>query len=183
MSSESDERKERRDLAGSTSILTYHRLAGIELALESGGGQFNQPTTVVGSEPAVHYPRLPANSPHAFDPVPPGEFLGISVDYVEPCGTAVEIAASIEIQTLGVDASTPTSSAIRLRRMWPERMGRAERTWPWWAMARMGFPCFPIRSSRTHPLQPIPSKSNAERASNDQEQMARHGTSPPYDRR
>lgn len=48
--------------------------------------------TVIGSE-AVEYPRLPAESPWACDMVGLEPPLGFSVDAMEPCGEAHELAA------------------------------------------------------------------------------------------
>jgi hypothetical protein len=59
------------------------------------GGRFAAGGDVSGAEEATHYPRQPENSPWSHDPVPPEEPLGFSVQDVEPCGTPVEIAASI----------------------------------------------------------------------------------------
>jgi hypothetical protein len=112
MPSKSDELKERRDLAGSTSALTYHRLAEIDLALEGGGGgRFHNPPTITGSQPAVHYPRQPSGSPYASDPVPNEEPLGWSVSDVEPCGTPAEIQSSIDALRIAAPAISMTDAS------------------------------------------------------------------------
>lgn len=96
MTSNADEQKERRALAGSTNVTTtYHQRAQVELGLDDAAGRFGKPSVVTGSEPAVRYPRLPASSPWASDPVPNEEPLGVDVNALEPVGTAAEIEASL----------------------------------------------------------------------------------------
>lgn len=86
---------ERKLRAGDHEPTTFHQLAGVDQALE-GGGRFAKVKYVTGSEPASQYPRLPASSPWASDPIPPEEPLGFAIDAMEPVGTAVGIARSEE---------------------------------------------------------------------------------------
>lgn len=94
--SNKSEQTERRALAGSTNMTTtYHQRAQVELGLDDAAGRFSKPSVVIGSAPGVDYPRLPANSPWASDPVPPEEPLGLDVNALEAAGTAAEIEASL----------------------------------------------------------------------------------------
>jgi hypothetical protein len=78
----------RRVLANDRRVLaTYHGVAQTS-ADDDRGGRFAavSPTrTVVGAAP-ISYPKLPANSPWACDPVPTEPPLGFSVDAMEPVG-------------------------------------------------------------------------------------------------
>ncbi len=60
---------------------------------DAAGGRFKKEmaTEVTG---VPQYPKLPATSPFAFDPVPPEEPLGFSVDDMVPVGTATEVEDS-----------------------------------------------------------------------------------------
>jgi hypothetical protein len=112
MTARDDEMRDRRQLVGSTNTTTYFREAEIALALESGGGRFAANASVIGSraDAGSAYPRLPSNSPSAFDPVPNVEPpLGWSVEDQEACGTAAEIEASLVGDELA-RAQAPTSS-------------------------------------------------------------------------
>ena len=94
MTNKSD-RAERAALAGSTGTMTYHSRAAVEQTLETGGRFADKVSLVVGETPAVQYPRLPAGSPWAGDPVGLEPPLGFSVDAMEPTGEAHEIQASL----------------------------------------------------------------------------------------
>jgi hypothetical protein len=74
---------------------TYFRRAQLGLDDDQPGGRFRAKETISGSEQAVEYPRLPASSSWAGDPVPPEEPLGLDVNAMEPCGTPVEIERSL----------------------------------------------------------------------------------------
>jgi hypothetical protein len=70
-------------------------------------------SNVVGSQQAVHYPRLPSG-PWA-DPVqvPPEEPLGFSVEAMEPVGTIQEIEASLDGTTNTVaDVASPCGEMV-----------------------------------------------------------------------
>ena len=72
---------------------TYHTRTVVDDEL---GGRFKkQSPTIIGSTPAPSYPQQPPNSFWSSDPVPATEPLGISVDAMEPNGTAVEIEKSV----------------------------------------------------------------------------------------
>jgi hypothetical protein len=65
---------------------------------ESGGRwQKQTPTNVIGSSP-VSYPRLPASSPWANDPVPPEEPLGIDVTEAPIVGESFEVEQSLNAE-------------------------------------------------------------------------------------
>lgn len=116
MSANQDEMKERRKLAGSTSGMTYHSVAMRDIALESGGrfskaDAISKPT-VTGQTPAVTYPR--ASGPWV-DPVqvPDEPPLGFSVEHdFEPCGTAVEIEASLAATEPMTKGDVPCSTSV-----------------------------------------------------------------------
>jgi hypothetical protein len=116
MTAKADEQKTRRALSGSNSGMTYSRQAEIDQGLENQG-RFGQTALVNGREPSVHYPRMPEGSPWAGDPSGVEPPLGVSVDYVEPCGTAVEIAASeiafSRVGHPGSDGRSPQFSFFR----------------------------------------------------------------------
>jgi hypothetical protein len=97
MKSSDVEQKERRALAGSTTGMTLHSQAITQIELEQQGRHAAvAKASVSGSKPAVHYPRMPEGSPWAGH-VPESVEAPFDVDisYVEPCGTPVEIAASV----------------------------------------------------------------------------------------
>jgi hypothetical protein len=90
---------------------TYFAHAGdVELEM---GGRFAKvlPTTVVGSEPVVKYPKLPEGSPWAKDECPPEPGLGIDVNAMEALGEPHEQAASH-----AGDAGVPPSVARSFKR-------------------------------------------------------------------
>jgi hypothetical protein len=68
---------------------TYHQLQHVDIELEAQG-------RFAGTKPEMGpaYPRLPEESPYNMQNAvePP---LGIDVSYVEPCGEAHEVAASL----------------------------------------------------------------------------------------
>jgi hypothetical protein len=120
VTSKADEQRERRALAGSTNTTTYHQRAQVELGLDDAAGRFGKPSVLTGSEPTVRYPRPPASSPWASDPVPPEEPLGLDVNALEAVGTAAEIEASLAaLEAPMADHSAAvvkTSAAIPTRR-------------------------------------------------------------------
>lgn len=119
MPSKAEEQKERRHLAGSTSTLTYHRLAQIDLGLENQGRfaaadrRSNAPPSVVGSTPVPVYPRA-AGPWTGGDPAGLEEPLGYDINALEPCGTAQEIETSIanaELATPSALLEVPSSAS------------------------------------------------------------------------
>jgi hypothetical protein len=88
------ERAERRAYVGSTTTQTFHSQASAQLELE-GQGRFAEKATVVGSKPAVAYPRQPSTSHWAGDPVPNEEPFGVDITAQEPTGNYHEIAESL----------------------------------------------------------------------------------------
>jgi hypothetical protein len=94
MKSSDIEQRERRELLGSTGGMTYHSRAAADIALE-GQGRHTQGAEVIGSKPAVAYPRQPEGSPWAGDLVPPEGPLGYAIDAQESVGEVFEIAASL----------------------------------------------------------------------------------------
>ncbi len=118
MTSKQEEQRERRDLAGSTTALTYHRQAQIDAGLEGGGGgRFAQlarrkggaKPSVVGQSPTIQYPRLPAGSPWSGPDNPLEPPLGWSVEDMEPVGTAEEIAKGL---AASLQAPTPSQGGV-----------------------------------------------------------------------
>jgi hypothetical protein len=108
MTSKAEEMRERRDLAGSNSGMTYCRQAQIDNALESGGGgRFHNPPTVVGSEPFVRYPA--ASGPWAGGDNPVEPAIGIDVSFVEACGTPQEVQASIDALEAASELASPSA--------------------------------------------------------------------------
>jgi hypothetical protein len=94
MKSSDIEQRERRELSGSTTGMTFHSRAAADIALLDQG-RHTQGAEVIGSKPAVVYPRMPEGSPWAADPVPNEEPFGIDLNYVEPVGTFSEIEESL----------------------------------------------------------------------------------------
>lgn len=102
MTSKADEMKDKQDLAGSTSAMTFHRAAQIQLGLESAGGRFGATAQVIGSvaDAGSQYPRLPSNSPSASDPVPDEPPTGYEIDALEVTGNPGEagvVATSVPV--------------------------------------------------------------------------------------
>jgi hypothetical protein len=90
------EQAERRSLVGSTTGMTFHSRASVDLELESTGRHALAPKpTVTGSARVPQVPRMPEGSPWADDLVPPEEALGWSVEAQEPTGNYHEIAESL----------------------------------------------------------------------------------------
>jgi hypothetical protein len=88
---------------------TMHGLA-IASADDEAGGRFARvnPTMVVGSTPGPAYPRLPGSSPwHGPDPVGQEPLLGSDINFVEPCGTAAEIEASLRALASPTGVASP----------------------------------------------------------------------------
>jgi hypothetical protein len=88
------EQAERASLVGSTTGMTYHSRAITGLDLERSG-RHAQHATVVGSKPAVAYPRMPEGSPWHSDLVPPEGPTGYAIDAQEPVGEVFEVEASL----------------------------------------------------------------------------------------
>jgi hypothetical protein len=106
MTSHHDEQKQRRELAGSTGTMTYHSRALADLQLEQGqSGRFVDKAAVTGSQPQVHYPRLPEGNPWAADIVPPEAPLGYEINAQEAVGEPFEIAASLRQGDAAEEAS------------------------------------------------------------------------------
>jgi hypothetical protein len=87
------EQRERRELLGSTTGMTYRDRAAADIAL-LGQGRHTQGASVTGS---ARVPQYPAASGPWNDPVqvPDEPSLGVDLNYVEPCGEAFEIEASL----------------------------------------------------------------------------------------
>jgi hypothetical protein len=62
--------------------------------------------------PTAQYPRLPANSPWASDPVPAEEPLGLDVNVLEAVGTAAEIERSLALVGPEAPASAHQSADV-----------------------------------------------------------------------
>jgi hypothetical protein len=98
---------------GDSAPTTFAALAGLDTSL---GGRFAPGGYVAGSEASVEYPRQPASSPWASDPVGLEPSLGFSVNQMEPTGTHVEIERSLggsvaaPSAILGSSAATVVSS-------------------------------------------------------------------------
>jgi hypothetical protein len=105
MTSKSDEMKERKALAGSTSATTYFQQTQVAEELDANAGRFAKPSVVSGSTPAVKYPRLPSSSPWAADIVPVEPALGYSVHDLQPTGEVGEISASLDALEAPTSAS------------------------------------------------------------------------------
>jgi hypothetical protein len=99
------EQAERREVLKNNNATTYHAMANLDTSL---GGRFGKADIVTGDEASPQYPRLPASSPWAGDPVPPEEPLGLDVNAMEPVGTPTEIERSLA-SLVGVEA--PMSAA------------------------------------------------------------------------
>ena len=94
--------KERREILDNDrkvreQAATMHGFAQSELAQSRGRyGEAEGKQFVVGSTPGPSYPTLPTSSPwHGSDPVGLEPPLGSDINFVEACGTAVEIEASL----------------------------------------------------------------------------------------
>jgi hypothetical protein len=89
-SNNSDQKERKRVLKNDAA--TLHQFAQSEASEISG--RWAKPQTVNASEQAVHYPRLPSNSPWASNPVPPEAPLGIDVSEPVITGEPHEVWAS-----------------------------------------------------------------------------------------
>jgi hypothetical protein len=94
MKSSDIEQRERRELSGSSTGMTYHSRAAAEIAL-LGQGRHTQGAVVTGSARVPQVPRMPEGSPWAGDLVGDEPALGWSVETQEPVGEVFEIAASL----------------------------------------------------------------------------------------
>jgi hypothetical protein len=92
-----EEQRQRRELLGSATGMTFHSRAATELALENQG-RHAKGAEVVGSKPAVVYPRQPEGSPWAGDLVPPEGPLGYAIDAQEAVGEIFEVLESLAAQ-------------------------------------------------------------------------------------
>jgi hypothetical protein len=100
MKSSDIEQRERRELLGSNTTITYHSRAAAELQLEQGqSGRFVDKASVVGAEASVRYPRQPASSPWSGS-IPEGVEppLGYAINAQESVGEIFEIEASLAAQ-------------------------------------------------------------------------------------
>lgn len=149
MTSHQQEQKERRSLAGSTNeTTTYRDIAARDLSLE-GGGRYSQPTTIVGSTPTIRYPQ--ASGPWTGgDPAGVEPPIGIDVSFVEPCGTAQEVASSIEALSSVVGSSDEASFAASDISVTDAREGEE--------LTPAGFPGSAVE--RLLPSSPLPSSSS-----------------------
>jgi hypothetical protein len=92
------EQAERRSLVGSTGGMTLHSQAITQIELEGQGRHAAAArASVVGKERVPLYPRQGPDSPWSNDLSGVEPPLGIDLEYVEPCGTPVEVAASLSI--------------------------------------------------------------------------------------
>lgn len=116
MTSQADEMRERRALAGSNNATTYFQQSQVAEELDAKAGRFAKPSVVSGANPTVQYPRLPASSPWAADMVPPEEPLGYSVNDLSPTGELHELAGPVgsDIGTNPADVVETTGPAIPL---------------------------------------------------------------------
>ena len=87
------DQKERRAVIKNDAT-TLHQFAQSEAG--EIGGRYARPQTVNASQQAVHYPKLPTNSPWSSDPVPPEEPLGIDVSEAPITGEKFEVEASLD---------------------------------------------------------------------------------------
>ena len=122
MKSSDIERRERRELIGSTGTETfqsYRDRAFAEMALEAHGRHAAvAKASVTGRDRVPQVPRQPEGSPWHSDPVPPEGPLGYAIDSQECTGEVFEVAASVAIPSNDaasaredVDATPPRSAA------------------------------------------------------------------------
>jgi hypothetical protein len=108
-----DEQAERREVLENEKRLreqgsTFAQFAASEADTPRGRFAAHERATVIGSEPIVRYPQLPASSPWAGpDPVPTEAPLNLDVNAMEPCGEPHELKASAPT----LEPPTPFSSA------------------------------------------------------------------------
>jgi hypothetical protein len=126
------EQAERASLAGSSTGMTYHSRAITGLDLERSG-RHAQHATVIGSKPAVAYPRLPENNPFTTDISGVEPPLGYEINAQEVNGTPQEveqslIAASVRFpsdadEAREVDATPPLRAAPTSGSLSPQEVG------------------------------------------------------------
>jgi hypothetical protein len=97
--SANEEQKLRKALAGSTGTTTYNTYrdrAEAAIAQEAQGRQAAaSKASVVGTEAAVRYPKLPADNPFTTDISGVEPPTGIDINWQEPNGTPAEVAQSL----------------------------------------------------------------------------------------
>jgi hypothetical protein len=110
MKSADAEMKERKSLVGSTGSMTYHSRAATALELEGQGRHAAAAKAqLTGREAFVKYPRQSPTLPWSSDLSGVEPPLGIDLEYVEPCGTPVEVAVSMLAS--GADEAVATAEA------------------------------------------------------------------------
>jgi hypothetical protein len=119
MKSSDIERRERRELIGSTGTETfqsYRDRAFADMALEAHGRHAAAAKAeVTGRTRIPQYPRMPEGSPWAGDLVPPEEALGWSVEAQEPTGNYHEIAESLrEAASLAIPSGDAADEATEV---------------------------------------------------------------------
>src|SRR5262249_22556732 len=116
---------------------TYFAFAAAEADAIRGRFAAQSKARVVGSEPAVNYPALPADSPWCHDPVPDEMPIDVDVSAAPIVGEFHEVAASLgkansddgRLLPKIVDSALPGDerSAARLRRQRRRRPQAAKR--------------------------------------------------------
>jgi hypothetical protein len=87
---------------------TMHGFAMAEMAQSRGRfAEAEGKQHVVGSTPGPAYPRLPSGPWSGRDPVPDEPPLGSDINFVEPCGTAAEIEASLRALASPTGVASP----------------------------------------------------------------------------
>jgi hypothetical protein len=125
MTSHDDEQKLRKETAENDRRLreqeraaTMHEFAMSEASLDLGRYSAVSKQSVIGGEPDVAAAYPAASAAHQVQ-LPPEQPLGVDINSVEPCGTAVEIEASLRALASPTDAiavspsvaTGPTSAA------------------------------------------------------------------------
>jgi hypothetical protein len=95
LAAEIERRRGRHRSAEPRQATTLRDMANVDAMLDAQAGRFAQATVVAGSDPATMYPKMPASSPWASDPVPPESSLGYEIDALEPIGEPHELRASM----------------------------------------------------------------------------------------
>jgi hypothetical protein len=125
-----EENKERAQIMKDEAALREHERISTFLdhaqaaALDELGGRFAriQPQSVTGSTPIPQYPA--ASAPFQSDPCGVEPPLGTNINFVEPCGTAAEIEASLRVATgfqLPVAAGPTSAEAPSLNALGDEQ--------------------------------------------------------------
>jgi hypothetical protein len=83
---------------------TYRDQSHIDMMLE--GGRFAAEATIAGADPALHYPKLPADNPWSGNNPIEGP-LGYSVEDQAPVGEPFEQKAAEEIARARAESSVP----------------------------------------------------------------------------